>query len=302
MKSTFAQVSALLLVACAAQLTLSVVSASPPGALPPRRAKKTVFRAGAAARVVNPRRPAVTIGHRILTRFTNVYQDIRVQALAVEDRPGHPVCWLGMDFCIVEKRVVDEIKRRVEERYGLAPAALCVNSSHTHSAPPLTAEQAPEPSAFDAAYAREVIENAVLAVGDALRALQPARLRYAEDSCLIAINRRLKGKDGRVTMAPNPEGIVDKRTRVLVAESLDGRKLIGLLVVYAAHPVTVIGQGLGSDYPGYMRSFVEKKHPGCVVVFLQGCTGNIRIRVVTKDLKGWYRGTPETARCRSASR
>ena len=41
--------------------------------------------AGAAVRVVNPTRPAVTIGHRVMERFTNVYADLRVQAMVLQD-------------------------------------------------------------------------------------------------------------------------------------------------------------------------------------------------------------------------
>ena len=47
--------------------------------------------AGAAMRVVNPTRPAVTIGHRVMKRFTNVYADLRVQAMMLQQGLAVPL-------------------------------------------------------------------------------------------------------------------------------------------------------------------------------------------------------------------
>jgi len=245
------------------------------------------LKAGAAVRVVNPTKPAATVGHRVTRLFTNVYQDIRVQTLVLEDGSGNRLVWMGCDFCLVPSPVVDRMKQQIHERHGIKPNAVCINSSHTHSAPPLSPLATATPEQFDPEYGDFVVREAVATVGDALARLTPARVRYAEDICRLGINRRL-GEPGQIRFGPNPEGAVDRRVQIVAAESASDGSLIGVAVKYACHPVTVVNVGLGSDYPGYMRRFVEDHYPGAVVVFLQGCGANVDSQVGASGL------SPET--------
>jgi len=252
------------------------------------------LKAGAAARVVNPTRPAATIGHRVMRTFTETYTDLRVQVLVLEDKSGKRLAWMGCDFAIVPGSVVDRIKRQIHEEYAIEPAAVCINSSHTHSAPPLAEEHVAAPEHWDAEYAEFVVREAVVAVGDAVGSMVPARVRYVEDSCKVGINRR-GGVSGKITMAPKPDGVVDHRVQLVAVEAASDGQLVAVMVKYACHPVTVVNIALGADYPGYMRQFVEKSHPGAVVVFMQGCGADVRIRVVNEEMTGWVRGTLEKA-------
>jgi len=257
--------------------------------VPPQTWGDDSLKAGAAVRVVNPTRPAVTIGHRVTKRFTNVYADLRVQSMVIEDIDGRRIVWMGMDFCVLRHRVVDHIKREIENAYGIKSEWVCINASHTHSAPPLTEDLAVLPEHLDQKYSDRVLTEAVAVVGDAIQRLQPAHVRYAQDRCQVGINRRLM-RDGKLQFIPNPEGVVDHRVQVVAARSRETEKLIGVAVKYACHPVTIVGLGLGSDYPGYMRKIVEQRHPGAVAVFLQGCGADVRIRAVNEDVTDWVDG------------
>ncbi len=255
-------------------------------------ADSSELKAGAAVRVVNPTKPAATIGHRVMKLFTNVYCDIRVQALVLEDASGSRLVWLGYDFCVPPWAVVDRIKWLIHQQHGIPAEAVCINASHTHSTPPLSLWEAADDEHFDAEYADFVARQAVAMVGDALGRLVPAKLSYVEDTCRLGINRRL-GPPGKIRFGPNPTGAVDRRVQAIAVRSASDGKLLSVVVKYVAHPVTVIGVGLGSDYPGYMRRLVEKRHPGTVVVFLQGCCGNVDSQVgsrpknLLKNSVGW---------------
>lgn len=257
-------------------------------------ADNTELKAGAAARVVNPTKPAATIGHRVMTMFLNVYADLRVQALVLEDASGKRIVWLGYDFCVPPAPMVDRIKKRIHAEHGIPPEAVAVNASHTHSAPPLTRWEAVADEHFDPQYADFVVREAAAVVGDALSRMAPARLRYAQATSAVGINRR-GSRDGRVGLIPRPEGVVDRRVQLVVAENKEDGNLIGVAVKYACHPVTVVNTGIGSDYPGYMRQFVENRHPGAVAVFLQGCGADVNSLRPNEEMTGWVRGSPETA-------
>ena len=243
------------------------------------------LKAGAAVRVVNPTKPAATVGHRVMRLFTNVYCDIRVQTLVLEDKNHQRLVWMGCDFCLVPGPVVDRMKDLIQKQYGIPPEAVCINSSHTHSAPPLSETATATAEQFDAEYADFVIREAVATVGDALGRITPARLRYVEDTCRLGINRRL-GTPGNIHFGPNPDGAVDRRVQTVAVAAADDDRLIAVVVRYACHPVTVVNAGLGSDYPGYMRRFVEQRHPHTVAIFLQGCGANVDSQVGASGLSG----------------
>ncbi|MEM7235266.1 MAG: neutral/alkaline non-lysosomal ceramidase N-terminal domain-containing protein [Planctomycetota bacterium] len=247
------------------------------------------LKAAAAARLVNPEKPTYIIGHWSTRTFGDLHADLRVQAFVAEDAFRERLVWIGMDLCFLKHEVVDQIKAGIEKAHKIPARSVCVNASHTHSAPPMTKEDAVKPEHFDPAYADRVIRESVAVVGDAIAKLEPVRLRLVEDRCAVGINRRVT-ENGKTRMAPNPKGVVDQRVRVVVAESIASGKTTAVLAKYACHPVTAGGQSRGSDYPGYMRQFVEEKHRGAVAVFLQGCGANVRIRAVNKDLSGWIRG------------
>jgi hypothetical protein len=253
------------------------------------------IKAGVAARVVSPTKPSAIVGHRKVQLFSDVYTDLRIQTMALEDHVKKRVLWMGWDFCIVNKALVDRMKKLIHQQHGIEPEAICINSSHTHSAPPLTLREATRADHVDPRYTEFVVNQAVAVVGEALQRLAPARLRYAEDTCdTIAINRRL-GKPGHVRMAPNPRGPVDHRVQIIAAESASDGSLIGVVVRHGCHPNTVTS-AVGSGFPGFMRRFVEDKHPGAVAVFLQGCCGDVRNRSVDKDMTRFVSGTVEQAK------
>ena len=255
------------------------------------------LKAGAAARVVNPSKPAATIGHRVMRLFENVYCDLRVQALVLEDQRGKRAAWLGCDFCIMHHSVVDRMKKEIHEKYGIEPAAVCINASHTHSAPPLTEAEAAVPEHFDRQYADFVVRQAVAAVGDAVARLAPARLRYVEDASKIAYNRRVYDAQGRHVRdhCPYAPGVTDPSVQVVVAEAAADGRMIGLAVKFAGHPVNVVDLGIGSDFPGFMRRSLEERHPGAVAVFLQGCGGDLVARRANETMTGFAPASVEMA-------
>ena len=251
------------------------------------------LRAGFAMRVVNPTTPAVPIGHTSTTPRSNIHADLRVQAMVLEDATGKRIVWMGWDFCNVLAPVANQVKEAVRQKYGIAPQAFCINASHTHSAPPLMEPEAMKRQFFDADYAKFVVEQAVQVVGDAINNLAAVRLRYCEyPATSVGVNRRLK-TGGNVAMQPNFAGAVDHRVQVIAAESLEDNQLKGVIVKYACHPVTVGPAGLGSDYPGFMRNFLEERHRPAVVVFLQGCGGDVRIQIVDEYATKFIRESEE---------
>ncbi|MCK4886219.1 MAG: neutral/alkaline non-lysosomal ceramidase N-terminal domain-containing protein [Planctomycetes bacterium] len=246
------------------------------------KAKSTALKAGFAVRVINPIGPAIPLGHKDATNYTEVHADLRVQAMAIEDDADNRIILLGWDNVFIKAEMIDQVKEIVKEKYNIAPESFCINSSHSHSTPAMTGKDGDPIEKFNPEYADLVINAVIDVVGEAISNLTPAKLSYSDYMCTsVAINRR---KPPTYFITPYVEGTVDHKVQIVKAESLADGKLLGLIAEYACHPVTVSLIGLGSDYPGFMREFVEARHPDAVVVFLQGCGGNIRIQIVDDDV------------------
>ena len=166
---------------------------------------------------------------------------------------------------------LDEVRSRVHEEFGIAPAAVVVNASHCHGA-----------------VCADVVDRTVQAVRAAWQGMVPARAgtgRGFEDR--IMENRRLRLADGTeadarraYSLPPDAEvaavGPVDPEIGILRLDRADGRPL-AVVYNFACHPILgVPGGGNTADLAGFASRVVEDSlGEGAVAFFVQGCGGDI---------------------------
>ncbi|NPV07659.1 MAG: hypothetical protein HPY83_06810 [Anaerolineae bacterium] len=174
-----------------------------------------------------------------------------------------------LDLLSIQWQSTQQIRRGLEERIGVPPAHVLVNYSHTHAGPDVLR--------YDG-YVSQVVEKVIGAGQEASSLLEPVTIVYDEDAIEFNINRRLKGSDGTVRMAPNPEGPVDRRVRVLRVQREDGSPLAILFhAVCHANALRADNLAISADFPGVAQDFLRAVFgPFCVPMFIQGCTGNVR--------------------------
>nr|WP_246401217.1 neutral/alkaline non-lysosomal ceramidase N-terminal domain-containing protein [Jiangella mangrovi] len=170
---------------------------------------------------------------------------------------------LGWGFDTAE-RVHGELTRR----YGLPARSVLLHATHTHSAPQVSRGFAPAIGAVDDAYVDQVCEAVVDGVGRALAALRPVTVdRFADRAAL--------GHDRRAARSPStlPRSSVDPAVTVLRFTGPDG--VAALLVHFACHPVVHRDNVVTPDFAGAAMDLVERRYPGTVAVYAQGCCGDI---------------------------
>ncbi|MHB8969279.1 MAG: CocE/NonD family hydrolase [Pirellulaceae bacterium] len=205
-------------------LSLAAVSMSWAADAPPGCA----WNVGLARVKITPPQSIVRLGYGDRTRpFEAVAADIYAKAIAIEDQRGHRGVIVTADLVGFQAAVVtDEVCRRLAARTGLERRQLLFNASHTHTGPlvslhphlqansvahpPLT----PEDAQATVAYTRQLQDQLVDLVCEALRQLQPARLAWGRGEVGFPLNRRLP-QDGRIVMADNPTGPTDRSVPVL---------------------------------------------------------------------------------------
>ena len=255
------------------------------------------WRAGAAKASItpDPDEPHVLYGFggRSNEPFDEIEDDIHARAVALEDRTGRRLVVLSFELMQVFPEHRQWLAEQCEERWGIEPAALVINPTHTHYAPRyhLHPDDLDDDADADdrrvAGYREMVDETLLLVVGDAIDDLEPAELRYYQAKCGMAMNRRRPAED-LVHFDANPDGPVDHDVPVLTVET-GGDEPKAILFGYACHPTvgTASYNGVSGDWPGFAMRHLEEEHPGTTAMFLIGCAG---------DQKAYPQGTREWVR------
>ena len=207
--------------------------------------------------------------------------DLRAKALALQDAEGNRLVIVTLDLLVVTPKMADAILGGAKKRFGLEPANVLLNCSHTHCGPELrlyreTLHNIPEPYMVKMrAYVDKLNEQLLGLIGKALDNLKPAHLTQSESSADFAINRRNnRGEEIEERRAAGTlQGPVDHAVPVLRVANADDKEM-AIVFGYACHNTTMGFFKTSGDYAGYAQKFVEEKHPGVVSMFIMGAGGD----------------------------
>jgi len=143
-----------------------------------------------------------------------------------------------------------EVRRGCPQRWKLDYITVC--STHNHSTPDLMGLWGPDflHTGVEARYRRQVIAAATKALGQAVKALQPARVAFHE----IA-----SPTEGLVADTRQPI-VFDPDIRVMHFTSAANGTTLGSIVGWANHPETPWGRNteITADFCGYLRDTLER--------------------------------------------
>lgn len=273
-----------------AVLFTSAVLAAPPGATPlsPPAPPKSVaphvpanWKAGTATVAVTPQKMLWMAGYAGRKKpAEGKVQDLFAKALALEDEQGNKLVFVTLDLIGVPQLLRQAVAQRAEKEFGLPPAHLVMNASHTHSGPslrttPLTDADKDNPKAKDLwEYTQKLQNDLVGLIGKAIKEMQPARLTWNKARCGFAMNRRrdytLPPDHPNANKAPNPDGPVDHEVPALRIEAPDGA-LRATLFGYACHNTSLGFYNWCGDYAGFAQEYLQEHRPGFTALFLMGC-------------------------------
>lgn len=240
------------------------------GAAIPAAAKSAPWRVGLAAIDITPPLGLWMGGYAARKEpARGIAQPLHAKAMAVADTAGRRAVIVTIDVLGLTEPAVEHIAGAARARYGLPRERLLLCSSHTHSGPIVRDQLAVaydlKPSQWEdvRASTRRMEGQIVDVIGRALGSMRPARLRWAQGRAGFAANRRT---------AINPNGPVDHTVPVLAVERRDG-SLAGVAFGYACHNTTLPPAFVSyhGDYAGVAKAELERRHPGAVALFMQGC-------------------------------
>ena len=227
---------------------------------------------------------------------TKIHDPCKARA-AVFDDGRKKVALVGLDALVVPRSLVLEARALIEKRSGIAPEAVMIGASHSHSSGPLGMVLPGEydhasdlvkdlaynkSSCADPAYlvkVRDAIVEAVVAAHDARGEGTVGFGAGIEET--VAFNRRITMRNGLAYSHPgkgNPDNVdfagpVDPEVGVIGFWNPEG-KLAGCVVNFACH-ATTSGPWISANWIYYMERVIQGIYPAAKVVFLQGACGDV---------------------------
>lgn len=190
------------------------------------------------------------------------------------------VGFIALDTLSIRWTTTQDIRNRINARFGFPGAHIMVAATHNHAGPAVANTfEVPR----DDAYVEWLTEQCVTAFGQALAGMREAELGFGHThEWTVAHNRRVVMRDGTTRChgtfddpdALCLEGPIDPEVAVLAARATDGT-LLGCLVNFTCHPTHHGGDTvLSGGYPAALARVMQAR--GCpVTVYLNGACGNI---------------------------
>lgn len=259
------------------------------------------LRAGAAQVDITPQTDihlAGAVGEFRPAQYVN--DPLYAKALVLENN-GKKVCFVSLDLTIITEDWTEKIRNAVVGEYSMAPEAIMVHVTQTHTAPSLghfmfdeSFQQTPPDMEWlrggDPRYFAFAFERIIQVIKQANDSMQPVRIRVGSGiEGRIAFNRRAVMSDGRVCMPgpkwPEPlgptyirhmEGPTDPEVGVMCLQA-DSMHMVAMLLHHTCHPVNVFPRPIVSaDWPGaWSDTMQETFGDRCIPLILNGCCGNI---------------------------
>jgi neutral ceramidase len=200
-------------------------------------------------------------------RAKAAHEPLLAQALVLDDDHGGQAAIVAIDLPHVGRALTSDVRARVHAATGIPEAAVLLNASHTHSAPPLGGagvSWTPQDPEYDS-YAAILPELIAGAVYGAYHARGPARVASGSGRVPgVSVNR------------VHHEDAIDDSVQVVRVDAADGSPL-AVLGSFACHGTCIGGQvpDWNADFAAPLRLAVECDLPGVESMFVQGCAGDI---------------------------
>lgn len=241
------------------------------------------FKVGYASVNINPPL-GIGIDGYFVPRFAKGFLDnLETAALALRLNE-ETVVLIAVDICEIATDVVKQYLDRIQIATGIKKENIFISASHTHTGPLHKVKYL-----FEAD--EELVNNYALFLGErlidvvklSLADLKEAKMGYAIGKApdKVAYIRRYKMKDGTTMTCPpiddpdidHPIGELDQRVNVLRFDRIGAESIV--LVNYGLHADTIGGEMISADWPGWMRSTVEKALDGTKCMFFAGAEGDV---------------------------
>ncbi len=209
-----------------------------------------------------------------------ILDPLYARCLVVECQ-GRRWALISADLISLETADAQQVRDLAQEALVTPQASVSLACTHTHSGPALLRLR--RFGAIDEAYRQHLIRVLGQMVREAVRQLRPVTIHSVRGQASFAVNRRRPEPDGRIALAPYPDGPVDHEVVATVlfpgetgGAAATGESPVAILTSYGCHPVTLGANYLiSADFPGVFTRTVEQVFPNTLALYLNGASGDV---------------------------
>lgn len=219
----------------------------------------------------------------------NVLDPLKATCVAITDAQDNTLLLFCTDAIGVQSMFTDEVRKIIQERFGIAPNHVMVSATHSHSTPDLGASVK-----LDHPHAPKYINGLVNAAEQALADREEAEIYIGRGEAnglnfvrhYAQINGEYYGSNfGSSKLAPTKGHAepADPEFQLIKFARENGQDI--LMMNWQAHPCSTGGiqkYNVSADYIGTLRRYIED-NTGMHFIYFQGACGN---QTTSSQIKG----------------
>jgi len=246
------------------------------------------MKAGMAECDITPELGVFQGGYGFRNHGAEAIRDPLAVVVGVFEEGKRRVLLASFDLVYVDDALIRKAKRALSRKFRIAPSHMIFHATHTHSAPEVRPTSKKHWNKKNEAYVKGLLPALESATASAIERMKACSVFYLENQCDFNVYRR-RFVNGSMTMSPNDEVPVDKRVRGLLFTTRNGRRL-GVVYTYNCHMNVCGDYEISADFAGFARTALWRDL-NCPSLYLQGCCGDVRPRMVNEKGTGFRRGT-----------
>lgn len=233
------------------------------------------WKAAAAKADITPTESMFLAGYASRTHESEgTLHTLWAKALVLQDAEGRRAVLITTDLLGMPKKMSENIKKKLLEKYQLTIDQVLINSSHTHTGPVLQHALTDIYQLNKVQlqkiknYSTQLETTITNLVGKAIEKLEPATVSSQNGVVRFQVNRR-NNSEKDLASQDALKGPNDFAVPVLKIQNKAG-KLMAIAFGYACHPTVLDIYRWSGDYPGFAQLELEQKYPGSTALFFQG--------------------------------
>lgn len=255
----------------------------------------SMVKTGFCRKCITPPLGTPIAGYYEKRNVKGVLDDLYVSALAVSDGETKALI-MAADLVYMPTAETQKCREYIAEFCNVPVDAVFLTFSHTHTGPVVGVAAATGESStpeYEAFLYNQMRDAAYLALNDLKETEFSVGTGEAKNQAFI---RRYRMKDGSVRTNPgvgHPDilealGTPTDTVKLIKMERKDADDIY--LVNFGNHPDTVGGEYISADWPGFVRSTLEKTLDGVKCMFMTGTQGDVN-HINPNPTEGQKKGT-----------
>jgi len=231
-----------------------------------------MIKAATATSYVTPQEPCYMGGYGMRKQKSDgVLDELKCTAIFLEIE-GNPIVFCDVEILMISSDIVNAVKDRLREEYGIHPGMITIATTHTHAGPEIRSERLPM---FDEdtddgfwRHYQDFLKEKIFTTIEACFTAEPVEVK----AWYRTVN--IDGLYGNRNGMDKPE---DKDVTLIVFKK--DNSVAAAIVNIACHPTVLGAQNLqiSSDLLGYISRGVKKKL-GVYPLMMQGASGDMSNR------------------------